>query len=250
MISKHQYGWLGQGASAGETANPYLFPTAGATEVWYFNMPSGDLVGQIQGDTYSAGGTLEYEVAGPSGSNLLGVRANAGGEKFLLASADSDLNIGTSDFTFMIQLQNEASTTAAYFMDFGFGGANSEGMAAYFDANYLDFYIVDSSNARHITRYFHAGALWNDGTFRTFRWTFSFSDTKGRLFIKEAGSAESEVSTYVSSNNLSALSGVTFNGDGIAFLGRENDNILPINGVIYQVALAVGTTTYDADSKP
>lgn len=228
-----------------------FFAPPGPTERIFADVASGNIISRDLRNTYVAAdaGNMLYRQAGPSGSNLLGVQANATTEFFQCDTTSTSIQPRTSNFTVVLQFNNlNAGPVTSCYLDYASNGGAAPGWSVYGDATNLDFTISDTL-ATHTTRFVHGGAFFHEAAFYTLTWQFNRSTTKGTLITKKAGSAAVSQTTAAVGSNLNVIGDITTNL-GLCIFNQYTTGLARAEGTFYQLVINIGSATYDLPLKP
>lgn len=242
----------------GSSEANYVFPTSGATDVWNFNVESGNIVSSILGNTYvpTGAGTLLYQQPGPG--TLKGVIVTATTMR-LNSSVGTAFNLsGAQNFSIVYQEMNPVGATLQPgLLDFSTDAVATPGVYIEHGPANIRCFVVDDSLNVNSTIFaaaswpFYGLNFWNADQFHTVRWVFDRSRTDMRLFVKKEGALEEEILDIIPSGTaISAMGAITFSTtDKFTFLGNNINGSSPYSGNLYQAAFAKNTT-YDPPLKP
>jgi len=227
-------------------------------ESWRYEAQSGDLESFVQKKPIGANGTPTYQVDGPSGTDLVGIRANAAGDHFLQATPSDNLVIpkGTP-WVFISQIyhdNNVAQPVNGDFFDMHYESGFGSGFQVRINSTNLDFRMSDDSGNVHVTNHIHGGIIWKEEKFYTLRWVFVPNEPSARLFIKEAGQPEFQAITQAQTSGgldpYTSIEDLNFSSNPPQMFSDFDTNNNEFLGVKYQDVIKIGSTKYELPLVP
>lgn len=219
----------------------WVVPTNG--DLFLFDTPSGNLVSE-NGVTFTAEGTPEYSVAGGAVND--GIRNDAAADGFVV-SPPASYDPGTDSLVVMAEFTQEIAPISSQrrtLLDFGSNQGVNHGLSVWMDAGFLTVNLATTTN-QYLARWAHGGAIIGQSSPTTIKITFNRSQTDASLEVN----GQSETLTRLGSSVfLSSVGSINITND-IAFFKLASADLHNFEGVIYRVAYALDTITYDGTNQ-
>ena len=227
--------------------------TSGATEIWDLSLsPGNNLTSDLLADLYTAAGTPLYFCHGPQG--LRGVNFHISGSHFTHTTLGNELNIGASDdFVLIAQFEHDrdAPDVNHILLDLGYDNAAHAGIWLQLNSARFDLIMEDDASLAHQSRYTHNGLFWRENLFYTVRIVMDRANSTGRLYYKVEGEDEvGPITMDLFGTGFDSYGAISPEGAAARIGGPSHQNGSHFDGIIYRVALAVGSNTYDFTNKP